>query len=220
MEGKALTIVSRSFTTAVKANTQNTLIATYDHDIVALDRDSFADIWLPWPRDTGMALSTLDAFIRGEIKFLPPDTLQALTKTLWNGTAEYDGTIDRLRSTTKNEPVPMGIRPPPITESLMLYKAGPAQTAHRPVKDSKPVAAAPRPGWVGSNRALLPLSGAQPTWPDPPPASSRWRMTQVGHRCLIWGDAKHSAQFSNVVRVSSPAGGGDHEATRVHYASR
>ena len=30
VEGKALTIVSRSFTTAVKANTQNTLIATYD----------------------------------------------------------------------------------------------------------------------------------------------------------------------------------------------
>ena len=30
VEGKALTIVARSFTTAVKANTQNTLIATYD----------------------------------------------------------------------------------------------------------------------------------------------------------------------------------------------
>ena len=30
VEGKALTIVSRSFTTAVKANTQTTLIATYD----------------------------------------------------------------------------------------------------------------------------------------------------------------------------------------------
>jgi hypothetical protein len=30
VEGKALSIVSRSFTTAVKANTQNTLIATYD----------------------------------------------------------------------------------------------------------------------------------------------------------------------------------------------
>ena len=30
VEGKALAIVSRSFTTAVKANTQNTLIATYD----------------------------------------------------------------------------------------------------------------------------------------------------------------------------------------------
>jgi len=30
VEGKALTIVSRSFTTAVKANTQNTLIATFD----------------------------------------------------------------------------------------------------------------------------------------------------------------------------------------------
>jgi hypothetical protein len=30
VEGKTLTIVSRSFTTAVKANTQNTLIATYD----------------------------------------------------------------------------------------------------------------------------------------------------------------------------------------------
>ena len=30
VEGKTLTILSRSFTTAVKANTQNTLIATYD----------------------------------------------------------------------------------------------------------------------------------------------------------------------------------------------
>jgi hypothetical protein len=30
VEGKALTIVARSFTTAVKANTQNTLIATYE----------------------------------------------------------------------------------------------------------------------------------------------------------------------------------------------
>ena len=30
VEGKTLSIVSRSFTTAVKANTQNTLIATYD----------------------------------------------------------------------------------------------------------------------------------------------------------------------------------------------
>ena len=30
VQGKALAIVSRSFTTAVKANTQNTLIATYD----------------------------------------------------------------------------------------------------------------------------------------------------------------------------------------------
>jgi hypothetical protein len=47
VEGKALTIVARSFTTAVKANTQNTLIATYefarrnkwDFNLASIDAD-------------------------------------------------------------------------------------------------------------------------------------------------------------------------------------
>ena len=50
---------------------------------------------------------------------------------------------------------------------------------------SKPV---PAPAGSRSNgdRALLPLSGAQPTWPDLLPASSRQRMTQHGHNTFFF----------------------------------
>src|SRR5829696_8387003 len=54
VQGKALTIVSRSFTTAVKANTQNTLIATYDFARRNKWEFNLASIDADYPTSTSM----------------------------------------------------------------------------------------------------------------------------------------------------------------------
>ena len=50
----------------------------------------------------------------------------ALTAELFGGHVVYDPAIDRLRSANKAEPLPLGVRPPPLDPvTLPTYTAGP-----------------------------------------------------------------------------------------------
>ena len=69
VEGKALTIVSRSFTTAVKANTQNTLIATYDFARRNKWDFNLASIDADYPTTTSMG------FDRGYMQHMPAPSI-------------------------------------------------------------------------------------------------------------------------------------------------
>ena len=97
-------------------------------------------------RDLGLSVAALEAFAYGRAG-LAPEVLEALAKVLFDGRATYDPAIDRLRPVEREEPRPLGIRPPPITEMMTLptYKAGPApaQTGYGP-----PPRKARRAGWV------------------------------------------------------------------------
>ena len=100
-------------------------------------------------RDLGISGAELDAWLAERLK-LSADDGQADARFLFPH-AEFVPELDKLRSAaSRNEPKPMGSPPPPITESLKLpvYQAGPAQAAPRPLKDCRPVTAAPRPGWA------------------------------------------------------------------------
>jgi hypothetical protein len=83
-------------------------------------------------RDLNIGTGALDAFAHGTGK-LPLETLQALAKILFDAT--YDTELDRLRPVKKPEPASLGAGPPPITQMMTLptFKAGPPQTAHRPL---------------------------------------------------------------------------------------
>ena len=96
-------------------------------------------------RDLGLSGAALEAFAYGH-SGLAPDVLRALAVHLFDGRAEFDPAIDMLRA-KREEPRPLGIKPPPITETMTLptYRAGPApaQTGYRP-----PPRKARRAGWV------------------------------------------------------------------------
>jgi hypothetical protein len=97
-------------------------------------------------RDLGLTGAALEAFAYGH-SGLAPEVLEALAKVLFHGNAAYDPAIDRLRPVEREEPRPLGIKPPLITETMTLptYSAGPApaQTGYGP-----PPRKARRPGWV------------------------------------------------------------------------
>ena len=77
---------------------------------------------------------------------LAPEVLEALAKVLFDGNAEYDPAIDMLRPVKREEPRPLGIHPPPITETMTLpvYQAGPLP----PDRVGTPPPKARRAGWV------------------------------------------------------------------------
>ena len=77
---------------------------------------------------------------------LPPETLKALALHLFIGNTAYDP-VDLLRPASRNEPVPMGIRPPSVTEmGLTLPKFTGGSPPLYPPLPHKPKAQ--RPGWV------------------------------------------------------------------------
>jgi hypothetical protein len=100
----------------------------------------------PLARELNMSAGALEEFAYGRAG-LTPEVLVALAKILFDGQAEYDPAIDKLRS-KREEPRPLGVLPPPITEMMTLpvYKAGPAPPAPGMVTPSKPKAR--RAGWV------------------------------------------------------------------------
>ena len=97
-------------------------------------------------RELGLSVAALEAFMYGR-SGLAPEVLDALTKVLFDGRATYDPSIDRLRPAKREEPRPLGVPPPPITEMMTLpvYQAGPPprQTGYGP-----PPPKARRTGWV------------------------------------------------------------------------
>jgi len=78
-------------------------------------------------RDLGLSIAALEAFMYGR-SGLAPEVLDALTKILFDGNAAYDPAIDMLRPAKREEPRPLGVLPPPITETMTLptSRAGPA----------------------------------------------------------------------------------------------
>ena len=97
-------------------------------------------------RELGLSVAALEAFMYGR-SGLGPEVLDALTKVLFDGRATYDPSIDRLRPAECEEPRPLGVPPPPITEMMALpvYQAGPPprQTGY-----GLPLPKARRAGWV------------------------------------------------------------------------
>ena len=101
----------------------------------------------PLARELNISSGELEDFAYGRAG-LAPEVLQALAKILFDGNDEYDPAIDMLRPVKREEPRPLGIRPPPITEMMTLpvYQAGPAPPSPGMVTPAKPKAR--RAGWV------------------------------------------------------------------------
>ena len=99
-------------------------------------------------QDVNIGLAILDGLSRGAIKTLPLDTLHALVKDLFQGNAIYVVEQDVLRPSNKEEPTPLGIVPPCITETMTLptYTAGPPPLSPGVAEPAKP--RQPRPGWA------------------------------------------------------------------------
>jgi hypothetical protein len=99
----------------------------------------------PLARDLSISSGALEEFAYGRAG-LAPEVLEALAEILFDGHAAYDPAIDKLRP-KREEPRPLGVLPPPITETMTLptYRAGPAppQTGYGP-----PPPKARRAGWV------------------------------------------------------------------------
>ena len=100
----------------------------------------------PLARELNISAGALEEFAYGRAD-LAPEVLEALAKILFDGQAEYDPAIDKLRA-KREEPRPLGVLPPPITEMMTLpvYKAGPAPPSPGMVTPAKPKAR--RAGWV------------------------------------------------------------------------
>jgi hypothetical protein len=77
-------------------------------------------------RDLHLANAPVDAFMDGGT--LPPDALEALTRMIWAGHAEFDAELNLIRPANRQEPRPLG-GPPPITETMTLPKTMPKFTA-------------------------------------------------------------------------------------------
>ena len=79
----------------------------------------------------------------------PPKVLQDLATYIFGGAAIYDPAIDRLRSSNRNEPTPMGSHPPRYVPPKVEYQAGVmTQRGPQSVKPEKPKAEPYRPGWA------------------------------------------------------------------------
>jgi hypothetical protein len=96
-------------------------------------------------RDIGLDPESIVAFAEGR-KILADEKLQALTKYLLNGSAEYDPETKMLRSANKTPPIPAGIPPAPWKTPadyvVAKYQPLPAEAK----ATSKPK----RPGWLGN----------------------------------------------------------------------
>ena len=99
----------------------------------------------PWPESWALSAAALEDFAYGRAG-LAPEVLEALAKILFDGNAAYDPAIDMLRPVKREEPRPLGIHPPPITETMTLPSTG-RSAAAAPGMDAGQ-AKARRPGWV------------------------------------------------------------------------
>jgi hypothetical protein len=108
-------------------------------------------------QELGIPTGDLHAFFSGT-RTLAIDKLQALTKFLWHGHAEFLPDENLLASVNRNVPVkPIG-RPPSVTEmydsrSLRRpepFRRGVNHSAHRPVNDKRKASVSPtkRTGWA------------------------------------------------------------------------
>jgi hypothetical protein len=96
-------------------------------------------------RDIGVPSDDLETFANSSSAKLAPEILQRLASHLFAGSAEYLPELDRLRSTNRAEPLPMGIAPAPFVPTPGPVHAGPvaAQTGY-----PQPSPPKTRPGWV------------------------------------------------------------------------
>ncbi|BAL07777.1 MULTISPECIES: helix-turn-helix domain-containing protein [Bradyrhizobium] len=112
----------------------------------------------------GVGVSTLEDFSNGKAK-LGVETLQALAKILFD--AEFDPTLNVLRSANKAQPITMGNAPPPFDpERHPSYHPAPAGPwtkggltglPHSPPKR--------RPGWLDRPSAEPPIRQASVLFP-------------------------------------------------------
>jgi hypothetical protein len=77
-------------------------------------------------RDLHLPTAQFEAFMDGGP--LPTDALEALTKLIWAGHAEFVPELNLLRPANRQEARPLG-GPPPITETMTLPKTMPKFTA-------------------------------------------------------------------------------------------
>jgi hypothetical protein len=103
-------------------------------------------------KDLSIPSDALDLFARGKGR-LAPEALKVLTRFLWAGAAEYDPAVDLLRSTNKQEPRALGLRPPSVSEqveagslSLPTFPGGPPSLY--PASSKAPAPRKARPGWA------------------------------------------------------------------------
>ncbi|MFH0300990.1 hypothetical protein AAFX91_27950 [Bradyrhizobium sp. 31Argb] len=96
----------------------------------------------------GVSTSMLEDFAAGKID-LGIAALQALTKELYPH-AEFDVESGMLRSTNRSEPRSLGVRPEPFDPRTLPYYSPASPGAHLlPLRQEKPPAKKPRPGWLG-----------------------------------------------------------------------
>jgi hypothetical protein len=99
-------------------------------------------------RDLGIASDRLEAFADGRIG-LASETKQAIVRDIWAGDVEFDAELNLLRSANKEEPRPLGVRPPPIDPATLptfrgsLPLIGPQLVTPPKPKETK------RAGWLG-----------------------------------------------------------------------
>ena len=99
-------------------------------------------------KELGIPKHILEQFGAGQS--VPTDeVLKALATFLTGGVAEYDPAIDRMRSTNRAEPTPLGGKPPPFVPPKVKYVVGGMNgIAPQPIKPEKPKPKPCRPGWA------------------------------------------------------------------------
>lgn len=104
-------------------------------------------------RDVGTATATLEAFAYGTAN-LSAAVLQKITLDVYAGRAEFDPTIDRLRSANKQEPISIGVIQPPFDPSRHpeiahhVYRPPSSPPGIKMAESEKPKPPKPSPGWV------------------------------------------------------------------------
>ena len=132
-------------------------------------------------RDLHLPTAQFEAFMDGGP--LPTDALEALTKLIWAGHAEFVPELNLLRPTNQQEARPLG-GPPPIRETMTLptFKGGAPGPGPQPVlavldesiDRLKPANQEPRPLGSGPpplDPATLPKFTGGPPGPGPQPVS-------------------------------------------------
>jgi hypothetical protein len=90
----------------------------------------------------------LEEFMWGK-RDIPPALKVSLTEYIFGGAITFDNTIDRLRSSNRTEPTPLGVKPPPCVRSNVKYVVGGMNgIGPQPVKPVKALPKVPRLGWV------------------------------------------------------------------------
>src|SRR5262245_33108113 len=98
-------------------------------------------------REVGCSSSELESFIAGRLH-LQPEILKALARQLFEGFAEFDPTINRLRSVRRQEPKPLGNAPAPVKATAKVWPVGSFSPGPQPVKPIPPKPKITKPGWV------------------------------------------------------------------------